>query len=127
MRYSYLVKPTIRAYQDMYRFYRPASSLYYAHNVRYLVQTQDVAVGLGPEKPGSDAGARRARSHRGYPAVSYLFVLEPGSGAEELTGCQPTQRSKWCASEFQRRTPLSIHVEIMCGRTGVNDIDVGMT
>lgn len=112
MRYSYfstvLVKPTVpeslsahrspgartflilRAYQDMYRFYRQASSVCYDRNERYMARTQDMVVGLGRAKPLGE----RARLHRGYPAVSYLFVLGPGSGAGELTGCQPTQRSR---------------------------------
>ena len=35
-----------------------------------------------------------------------------------MTGAYPTQSPEWYASEFQRRTPLSIHVEVVCGERG---------
>ena len=84
-----------------------------------MARTQDVGVGLGPAKPGSDAAeveplGGRARSRRGYPAVSCLFRGRGRTWRET----HRTQRSGWYASEFQRRTPLSDHDEVVCGRKG---------
>ena len=82
-----------------------------------MAWTQDVDVGLGPAKPDSNAAevkllGGRGRSRRGYPAISCLF-----RGRDRTWGNSPTQHSEWCASEFQGRTPLSIHVEVECGRS----------
>ena len=87
-----------------------------------------LVLGLGPAKPGSDVAkveslGGRARSRRGYAAISCL----PRGRCRALRnppGATPTQRSRWCASGFQGRTPLGIHVEVVpvCGRTGDNEI-----
>ena len=74
--------------------------------------------GLGPAKPGSDAAkieplGERARSRRGYPAVSCLFRGRGRTWGET----HHTQRSGWYASEFQGRTPLGIHFEVGGRRT----------
>ena len=65
----------------------------------------------------SESLGGRARSRRGYAAISCL----PRGRCRALRnspGATPTQRSRWCASGFQGRTPLGIHVEVVCRRTG---------
>ena len=110
----YLCRDTSASAADVSK--SPASSVCYARSGRYVARTQ--AVGLGPAKPGSDAAEVEPLGGRVTRAAAILPSRACSEAGIGRGGNSPTQRSEWCASEFQRRTPLSIHVEVVHGRRG---------